>query len=137
MKKNYIKQSGFSLVELLLVITTVGFLVILMASIPNALNLVSKSKHVSLAREIATKQLEDQRSLHYTNLANGQVDIADSRVSLLPSGSGTVLIEDCSSAICTNNENTKQITVTVNWKSGGKDQNVVLKTLISEEGINQ
>jgi|SRR3989344_1627067 len=131
------RQRGFSLVELLLVVTTVGFLVILLASVPNALNLFSKSKNISLAREIATKQLEDQRSLNYLNLANGQTDITDSRISLLPSGSGTILVEDCSSAICTNGENTKHITVTVNWKNGSKNQNIVLKTLISEGGINQ
>lgn len=130
------KQKGVTLIELLLVVVAVGFLVVLLASIPNSLNLVSKSRHESLAREILTKQIEDQRALQYANLGNGTTSITDSRLPLLSAGSGTILIEDCDTVnICKNNEVAKQVTVTVVWKGGGKDQKLELKTIIAQGGL--
>lgn len=128
---------GFSLVELLLVITAVGFLVILLGSIPNSLNLIGKSKHESLAREIVVKEIEDKRNISYINLANGETNIIDARINLFPSGNGKTLVEDCDPLICTNSENAKQITVTVTWKEAGKQQTTRLKTIIAEGGLNQ
>lgn len=130
-------EKAFSLIELLFVIAAVGFLVILLGSIPNSLNLIGKSRHESLAREIAVKEIEDKRNISYINLANGEITISDTRLGLLPSGSGKTLIEDCDLLVCTNNENAKQITVTVTWKEAGKPQTTRLKTLIAEGGLNQ
>lgn len=130
-------QVGVSLIESLMVIAMVGIIVILLANLPNAFNLVNKSKHISLAREIAAKQVEDKRATSFVNLANGNSQIIDSRMSLLPNSSGTVLVEDCNIQICTNGENIKQITVTINWQDNAKTQTISLKTFIGEGGINQ
>lgn len=130
------KQKGVTLVELLLIIVAVGFLVVLLASIPNSLNLVAKSRHVSLAREVLISQIEDQRTLQYANLGSGTTNISDTRLTSLPAGSGTILIEDCDPInICKNNEVAKQVTVTVLWKDGGKDQKLELKTIIAQGGL--
>ena len=126
---------GFSLVELLLVIVTIGFLVVLIAGIPNSLNLVGKSRHQSLAREIAVKQIEDKRAMQYDNLVNGTTNIADSRIGLLTDGSGTILLEDCSIQVCTSGESAKKITVTVSWKDSGKTQTLILYTLVAKGGL--
>ena len=130
-------QRGSSLVELLLVIVIIASSVFLIANIPNALTLVGKSKHLSLAKEIASKQIEDKRNISYANLVNDESTITDSSISLLPSGSGTVVVEDCDEAVCTNGENIKKVTVIISWKDNRKDQSVVLTTLIGEGGINQ
>lgn len=134
-------QKGVSLVESLLVVVMVGLVVFLLANLPNAINLIGKSRHLSLAREIATKQIEDKREISYANLTNDNPAdppaIVDPRLSLLPVSSGTVLVEDCDAQICTNDEHVKQITVTVNWKDNGKQQIVTLKTFIAEGGLNQ
>ena len=130
-------ERGISLIESLLVIVVVGVIVALMANLPNALNLVTKSKHLSQAREIAAKQIEDKRNINYVNLVNDESAVVDSRMNLLPSSSGTVLVEDCNPQICTNSEHVKQITVTVNWKDNNKTQTVTLKTFMGEGGINQ
>ncbi len=130
-------QRGASLIEQLLVTIVVGSIVILMANLPNAMGLVNKSSHLSLAKEIAAKQIEDKRSINYSNLVNDTSNLSDSRLSLLPSGSGTVIVEDCDVQICTNSEHVKKITVTINWKDNNKPQVVTLKTLIGEGGINQ
>jgi len=130
------KESGVSLIESLLVVVVVGMLVFLLASIPNSLMLITKSKHVSLAREIAVKQIEDKRTINYTNLVNDSSPINDTRLNLLPQGNGTVAVEDCSPSVCTNGEHIKQVTVTVHWQENSL-QTITLKTMIGEGGINQ
>ncbi len=128
---------GSSLVEVLMVIAAISILIILIASFPNSMNLVSKSQHQSLAREIAAKQIEDLRNLSYVNLVLGETQILDSRVSLLPSGNGKIIVENCDPDICVNDENTKTVTVTVLWKEATKDQKIEINTLISEGGLSK
>lgn len=131
------KEAGVSLVESLLVIVIVGSLVFLLANLPSAMGLISKSRHLSLVREIAVAQIEAKRTINYSNLVNDNSPISDSRLSLLPDGAGMVKVEDCDVQICTNGEHIKQVTVDISWKEGGKTQNVSLKTMIGEGGINQ
>lgn len=130
-------QHGFSLIEALLVVAIIGSVVFLIANIPNALMLIGKSRHESLAREIAVKQIEDKRTISYTNLVNDNSPISDTRLNLLPQGSGTVEVADCDSSICTQGENIKVVTVTVLWQDNEKLQTVSLTTMIGEGGINQ
>lgn len=130
-------EKGVSLIESLLVIVVVGSIVFLIANIPNALMLVAKAKHMSLAREIAVKQIEDKKTIQFANLVNDTANITDPRLSLLPTGAGTILVEDCDVIICSNGEKIKQVTVTVTWKDNSKTQTVNLKTMIGEGGINQ
>lgn len=134
------KQHGTSLIESLLIVVMVGIIVILMANLPNAIALINKSKHLSLAREVAAKQIEDKRTVNYLNLVNGTTSITpavDFRMSALPNGSGTVVVEDCSLLVCTNAELIKQVTVTINWQDNNKTQTISLKTFIGEGGLNQ
>ncbi len=131
------KEQGVSLIESLLVIAMVGIIVVLLANLPNAFSLINKSKHTSLAREIATKQIEDKRAINFANLANDNSQITDSRMTLLPSSSGTVLVEDCDAQICTSGEPVKKITVTINWQDNARVQTISLQTFIGEGGINQ
>lgn len=130
-------QKGVSLVELLMAVAMLGILVVLLANLPNAIGLISKSKNISLAREIAVKEIEDKRSLSYINLANDNSPITDSRISLLPQGSGTVIVEDCNPDICTNDEPIKEVKVTIFWKENNKDQSISLNTFIADGGLNQ
>lgn len=130
-------ERGFSLIESLLVVVIIGSIVFLIANIPNAIMLITKSRHISLAREVAIKQIEDKRMISYSNLVNDNLPINDSRLSMLPQGSGTVEVLDCSPQVCTNGEQVKQIKVTVNWLDNNKPQSVSLKTMIGEGGINQ
>lgn len=130
-------EKGVSLIESLLVVVVIGSIVFLIANIPNALMLIGKSKHISIAREIAVKQIEDKRNINYANLVNDNSPISDSRLSLLPSGAGAVVVEDCPPVICANGENIKQITVTVSWVDNNKPQDLTVNTMIGEGGINQ
>ncbi|MBU1031947.1 hypothetical protein KKE03_03440 [Patescibacteria group bacterium] len=131
------ESKGISLIESLLIIVVIGLMVYLLAGIPNALGLITKSRHLSLAREIAVKQIEDKRAINYSNLVNDTTSISDSRLSLLSQGTGEVTVEDCDPAICTSGEYAKQVTVVVSWLDNNKAQNVTLKTMIGEGGVNQ
>lgn len=131
------REKGISLVESLLVIVIITAVVTLLTNLPNAISLISKSNNLSLAREIASKQLEDERGISYANLANGSSAVSDPRIASLPQGSGIVLIEDCEASICTYSEHIKKVTVTILWKENGKDQEISLKTFIGEGGLNQ
>ncbi len=130
-------ERGVSLIEVLLVVVVLGSIIFLIASVPNAILLIGKSKHMSLAREIAVKQLEDKRDLSFDNLVNDNSPISDPRLSLLPEGNGSVEVSDCDPAVCTNQEDIKQVFVTVTWKDNNKTQEVKLQSMIGEGGINQ
>lgn len=147
---NMKNEKGISLVESLLVIVIAGVLVSLLANLPNAMGLINKSRNLSLAREIAVKQIEDKRTISYINLGLGSSPIDDPRISMLPQGSGTVEVgvenketpdpDDwipCDISICTNGEFIKQISVTVSWVDNNKPQSITIKTMIAEGGINQ
>jgi competence protein ComGC len=128
---------GVTLMELLIVITTIGMLTFLLASIPNSLALISRSDHISIAREIAVKQVDDRRAMPYDNLQideNG-VDIVDYRMSRFPNGVGKVYIKPCDIQVCPSDEQVKQITVSISWTEAGQEQNVEITTLISENGL--
>lgn len=131
------ENKGFSLIELLLVTASVGFLVLLLGNLPNSISLIGQSRKESLAREIAVKKIEDWRTIQYINLANGQSSINDQRMRLLPEGNGVSFIEDCDPLVCTQGERAKQVTVTVRWQELGKAKEVKIKTLIAEGGLNQ
>lgn len=130
-------ESGVSLLESLLVVVVVGMTVVLMANIPNALGLITKSRNLSLAREIAAKQLEDKRAINFANLVLDTTPISDTRISLLPEGAGTVAVTDCDPLICTNGEHLKKISIILSWKDNNKTQTINLDTFIGEGGLNQ
>ncbi len=109
-------ERGVSLIESLLVVVVLGSIVFLISSIPNSLMLVGKSRHASLAREIAVKQIEDKRNISYVNLVNDNSPIIDSRLSLMPEGLGSVVVSDCDPVICTNGENIKQVKLQLTGK---------------------
>lgn len=124
------REKGVSLIESLLVVAVVGTTVFLLANLPNALGLVTKARHLSLVREIASQAIETKRQISFINLVNGSESISDPRITLLPQGSGSVVVED-------SDEDIKKITVTINWKEGEKSQSTSLTTFIGEGGINQ
>src|SRR3989338_8490995 len=97
-------MKGFSLIEMLLVVVTVSTIVFLLASLPNAFLLMTKSKHLSLAREIASKQIEDIRATAFVNLINDTTEISDIRLNQLPDAAGAKIIADCEAAVCRSEE---------------------------------
>ncbi len=134
---NISAQRGISLVELLIVTTTIGFLAILIAAIPNAITSVTKSQHRSLARNIASKQINYLRQQGFANLANGSSSFTDLDLEKLPQSSALQEISNCPVEVCTNNESVKSVQVTVAWVDSGATQSATLSTLVGLGGIGQ
>lgn len=132
---HWLNRQGSTLIEILMVVVCIGLLVVLITNLPPSIALIGRSYHQSLAREIASKQIEDKRIIPYENLAIGETVITDTRLSLLPSASGKVKIDNCNILVCTQNEDMKEVTVTINWKEISKDQEVVIKTLLTKGGL--
>lgn len=126
-------QKGISLVEIILAILVIGFIVLLITSLPNSLRLVGGSKNETIAKDIVSKKIEGLRSLGYGNFASGP--IIDPRTNELPSGSGDVLVEDCPITICTNNEEIKKVAVKVSWSDQGNTKKVEVITFIGKGGL--
>lgn len=130
-------EKGVSLVEIVLVVVAVAILALLVSALPQSISSIRRSGNVSLAREIASKQLDFLRKQPYSNLSNGVNNFADSSLSKLPNPTATYEIDDCPLEICTLEEIAKRIKVSINWIESGKTQNTELITIVSEGGLGQ
>lgn len=131
------KERGVSLVELVLVVAAVGFLALLVNNLPSSISSINKSRHASLARDIAGKQVEYLRRQTYTNLSLGTESFYDSGLSNLPGALATYEIEGCSPEVCPNQEEAKEVKVKVSWNESGDNKFVELITIIGEGGLGQ
>lgn len=128
-------KKGFTLIEVVLVTGIVGLMALLITNLPSSINLNSNSNYQSLAKQIASKQLEDLRLQTYENLANSTQPIQDPRLSSLPKGNGTIVVDDCSVQICTQGEQLKTVTVTINWFEKTSTTSAVFTTMIGLGGL--
>lgn len=129
-------MKAFSLIEIIIVVTVVGLIILVLSNLPSSFGLIGSGGYETIARQIAQKRIDDLRVQTYDNLANGTVPINDVRLNELPSSAGSTLIQDCPQTICTGSELVKQITITIDWKESGKNKNVKIDTLISKGGLN-
>lgn len=137
MMKKSASQQGISYVEIILVIATVGFLAMLIGTLPSTISAINQSSHLSRAKDIAGKQVESLRKQTYSNLANGTSNFTDSDLNLLPSSQGSYEIIDCPLVICPNGEKAKQVTVTISWKEPRGIKSAQIVTIIGEGGVGQ
>ena len=128
-------QSGYSLVELVLVIFVAGLIILVLANIVPAMNFINGSSHENVARQIAAKQLEDIRAQGYDNVAKGSSSFSDSRLNTLSHGAGSVIISDCPSNICLNNELIYTVKIQITWIENGKNKIFTIDTLLAKGGI--
>lgn len=134
MKKN---DQGISLIELILVVVVVGVLALLVASLPSSIQSIRNSGNTSLAREIASKELDSLRKQPFADLSNGTNSFTDTNLSKLPSPTAGYDIEDCPPEICTSGEVAKIIKVKINWIESGNVKELNLSTLVTEGGLGQ
>ena len=135
-------QSGISLIEIVISLMMVGFVILIIANIPQAMRLITSSSHESLAKDIVTKKIEDLRNQGYSLLSDGTTPFNgdnpgslgyDSRIDNLPFGAGTIVVSQCPS--CSTSEQIKQVEVRVTWNESGKIKNVDVYTLIAGNGL--
>ncbi|RJP46033.1 MAG: type II secretion system protein [Armatimonadetes bacterium] len=130
---------GFSLIELVLVVAMISFIALLINNLPSALASVNRSRHTSIAREAAERQLESLRRWPFDQLTLGVYQFDDTDLSQLSEVDAFYEVENCPAQICAWEESEmskpKAVTVKVTWKETGKLQTVNLVTLVSQGGV--
>ncbi len=126
---------GLSLVEVIIAVFLIGAIALVIANIPNAINLVTGSQSESRAREVAAGVLEDARFSGYDNLANGTTAINNSKLNSLTNMAGAVTISDCPPEICTQSEQVKKVSVLISWTENQEPKNITVVTLVSKGGL--
>ena len=122
-------QLGMSLIEILISLFIIGVLITLYAASMNVVALTKKLKNENLAYHVASKQIEELRSVAFAALpANGA--ILDPMLAQIPQGAGDFTVVDHPGF-----SGLKEITVTVTWNDGAGKQ-VQVKTLAGLGGIN-
>lgn len=128
---------GASLVELIIVVAALIFLALLINNLPSSVSSISRSRRMSIAREIVERKVEQLRRTDFNGLANGTEAFTDANLSSLPAGSGKVVVEDCPTSICTQSEKIKKIKAVVFWNESGQNDTVEVETFISQGGLGQ
>jgi prepilin-type N-terminal cleavage/methylation domain-containing protein len=128
LKSNLKKQTGFSLIEVVVTLFIIGVIFVIYQVALNGIFLTRNAKDQEVALRVATHKVEELRSLGYFSLpASGA--FTDSQLSSLLQSSASMAISDY-------NLKTKQITVTVSWKENNTNvpHSLQLNTLISQDG---
>lgn len=129
------KFKGFSLIEVLIALFITGAIVLVIANIPHVITLIAGSQSEAKVREVAAKRIEDIRLSGFDSLANGTIPITDPKLDSLNSASGSVITEDCPVELCTNDENAKKVTVTINWRENNASKVFSVTTLVAQGGL--
>jgi prepilin-type N-terminal cleavage/methylation domain-containing protein len=123
-----IKNTGFTLIEVLVAIAIVGFVVIMHDLVVRSLVASQFSRNKELALTVASHKLEELRGLGYSSLpVSGS--FADTTLSALPSGTASITVSNYNAGV-------KHVTVTVSWtEQTAGARSVVLDTLIAQAGV--
>lgn len=131
------KEDGVTLLEVLVVTAAIGFMVLIIASIPASVYLINQSRNASLARDIVSQKIDALRKQGYGNLANGKTPFIDPTMTNLAKPSAYYQIEDCPSSICSIGMKVKQLIVHIDWQERDSAKSAEVITLVSEGGIGQ
>lgn len=131
------KEKGISLIEIILVAAAVIALALLLGTLPSSMSSINKSRHTSIAREIATREIEYLKRQPYNNFLEGVNPFTDLSLDSLNGGSAYYEIKPCSVEVCTHNEDIKEVKVSVAWNENGEPEKIELVTLIYAGGIGQ
>lgn len=130
-------QAGITLVELILVVAAVAILALLITNLPQSVNLINKSRNLSIATDVASKQLNTLRKFTYSNLANGTTTFLDPALAKLANSQAVYEVEDCPVSVCQPSGSAKSVKVRVSWREATGPQAVELVTLVSDGGLGQ
>ncbi len=131
MVRKYEKNSGFSLIEVIIALFVISAALLLYAGSYATVRLTRATRDETQAYRIAARQLELLRSTAFSALpASGQ--IFDTNLAALPSGSGSYTVADYPDT----SSRLKVASSTVSWTRDGTGRSVNLQTLIGETGFN-
>ncbi len=126
--KQFLKQQGFSFVEVPIALFIIAVIFLLYNAAANSLVLNKTAKHQELGARIGINVMEDLRAGGFDSLpVSGP--LSHPLLGSLPNSSLNLNVVDL-------NANLKQITVTINWKEANlQARNLKYSTLISRFGM--
>lgn len=127
------EQQGFTIVELLVAILILGIVTASISTLFISINtLQRKTSHIDSATRAAQREIETLRNDNYGSLIAGQtLDFTDQLPATLPKDrAGTAAISEPSPDL-------KRVDVTVTYTESGRQEKVVLSSLIGVIGITQ
>jgi prepilin-type N-terminal cleavage/methylation domain-containing protein len=129
------KKGGFTLIEVLITIFILAIvLMTLVSAFIYGYNLLSRTKQVSLATQIAQEEIETIRNMPYDNILALGSSFTNERLSDLFNGQGVLAIEAVPGDT---SGNIKKITASVRWKFKGQQMRKDIVTYVTREGINK
>ncbi len=119
--------AGFTLIEILVAVGIVVAMLVTLTALVRLSMLQDSARFEELALTIASGSLEDLRDGGYVELpASGA--LSDERLASLPSGAGSVVVED-------GENDTKKVTIVVSWVSRtGAAHDITLSTIFAPSG---
>lgn len=127
------REQGFTIVELLIATLIIGIITAGISTLFININtLQRKTSYIDSATRAAQRQVEMLRNDNYGSLQPGEnINFTDKLPSSLPGNkSGTVAVSEPAPDL-------KRVDVTVTYTDGGKQEKVVLSSLIGVIGITQ
>lgn len=127
------KQSGFTLVELIVAIVVVGLLVTGVTSLYITTETTQrKTRLLETATRAGEKKIEELRNNHYNTLENDStIDFTDELPSTLPGPrSGTVAVTEPTPGV-------KRVDLNITYKDGQIAKEVELTSMIGVLGLGQ
>jgi prepilin-type N-terminal cleavage/methylation domain-containing protein len=143
MRKRTKKESGFSLIEVLVTIFILGAVCITLISVfIYGFNLLQKTKKVAVATEVAQEEVERYRNMQYSaifDLGTGTQPLSAEGQAILGNpvnfinGQGSATLD----TVVGGDENIRKLTVTITWMYRGQQQEKNVVTYIASSGINR
>lgn len=127
------KQQGFTIVELLVATLIIGIVAASISTLFISINtLQRKTARIDSATRAAQREVEMLRNDNYASLTAGQsLSFTDRLPNSLPADrNGTVTVSEPSPDL-------KRVDVTVTYTDSGKQERIVLSSLIGVIGITQ
>lgn len=126
------KQSGFTLVELVVAIVVIGLMVVGVTSLYITIEGTQrKTRLLEIATRAGEKKIEELRNNHYNSLENDStIDFTDELPTTLPESSGTVDVSEPTPGV-------KRVDLNITYKDGRVNKEVELSSLIGVLGLGQ
>jgi prepilin-type N-terminal cleavage/methylation domain-containing protein len=126
------KQSGFTIIELLISIAVFGVVIPGLVALINGINdLNDRARDLSVINGLVENKVESLRSISFVGINNGTVDFT----SELPATIGGP--KSANYTVSSASTSLKQIDINISYQDNGTTKNINYRTYLGELGVGQ